>query len=91
MAMVEPRSRRMPASDRPSTSQAEHVLARKRMAPEMMRAGGAGLRRRMLRARTDLPQPVSPTMPSVSPAATVRSMPSSTHCNVPSNVSKASR
>ena len=48
------------------------------MLPASTRAGGAGFSRRMLRASTDLPQPVSPTMPTASPCCTDRSMPSST-------------
>ena len=40
-------------------------------------ARSAGSRPIRLRASTDLPQPVSPTMPSVCPASSARSMPSS--------------
>src|SRR5262245_11105602 len=52
-----------------------------------MRAGGMGRRRITENAVTLLPQPDSPTTPSVSPASMARSTPS-TACTMPSYVAK---
>src|SRR5215510_14213223 len=57
-----PRMARMAVSSRPTSSR-----PRNRMLPATMRPGGIGTNPRMDRAPTLLPQPDSPTMPSVSP------------------------
>ena len=60
------------------------------MRPETIRAGGDGTRPRMLLAVTDFPHPVSPTMPSDSPAARSKLTPSIARYT-PSNVSNSRR
>src|SRR5574340_518515 len=59
----------------------------RKMRPDSIRPGGFGIRRRIERAVTDLPHPVSPTRPTVSPFWTSRSIPS-TAFTVPSYVWK---
>src|SRR5947209_14281464 len=59
----------------------------KSTSPETMRPGGLGMRRMTERFVTDLPDPDSPTMPSVSPRLRSKLMPS-TALTVPSSVSK---
>ena len=58
----------------------------KRIEPEAMRPVSLGIRRRMDSAVTDLPQPDSPTMPSVSPRASSNDTPSTAR-TTPSSVS----
>ena len=50
---------------------ANRSLPMKRMPPPTMRPGGSGMRRRMESALTDLPQPDSPTIATVSPSSTL--------------------
>ena len=58
---------------------------RYKISPSMIRPGGSLMRRRMEREVTDLPQPLSPTMASVSPSRRVKSRPS-TAGTTPSSV-----
>ena len=62
----------------------------KRMRPETSRPGGEGTSRRTDIAVTDLPQPDSPTSPSVSPGASESETPSTAR-NSPNEVSKETR
>src|SRR6185503_18839823 len=55
--------------------------------PETIFPGGSGISLMIERFATDLPEPDSPTMPSVSPGLTLKLMPS-TAFTVPSSVSK---
>ena len=63
---------------------------RKRMLPPTTRPGGSGIRRSTDSAPTDLPQPDSPTMPTVSPSSTVYETPSTAR-TVPAEVSNCVR
>ena len=65
IAMRLPRMRRISTSDLPRRSSPS-----KRISPPVMRAAG-GSRRRMVSASVLLPEPDSPTMPSVLPASSV--------------------
>src|SRR5690242_14035401 len=60
------------------------------MEPETIRAGGVGNRRMIERAVTDLPQPDSPTIPSVFPFSTEKSTPSTAR-TTPARVKKCVR
>src|SRR5262249_45284045 len=71
MAMLPPRSRRISASLLASRSSPS-----KRTWPPTMRPPGSGTRRRIDRHVIDLPEPDSPTMPSVSPRPTENVAPS---------------
>src|ERR1051326_7858379 len=76
-----------------SSSRSESVVSSrpsKRIEPETIRAGGVGSSRTIESAVTDLPQPDSPTMPSVRPASTLKLTPS-TACTTPSRVKKCAR
>ncbi len=61
-----PRTARISSGDRPSRSRPPN-----RIWPSVMRPGGSGMRRRIDMAPTDLPDPLSPTMATVSPGSTV--------------------
>ena len=79
-AMRAPRTARISSSGRARRSRPS-----KRMGPPTMRPGGR-ISRRMASDVTDFPEPDSPTRPRISPASTVRSMPS-TASTGPSSVS----
>jgi len=83
--MALPRSARIRASLAASRSS-----PRKRMAPLANIAGGPGRRRRIDIAVTLLPQPDSPTMPSISPAFSCQETPSTAR-TMPSGLAKAMR
>ncbi len=59
----------------------------KRISPETIFPGGSGINRMSERFATDLPEPDSPTIPSVSPRLSSKPMPS-TAFTTPSSVSK---
>ena len=82
MPTADPRIRRSASSGSVAMS-----CPSKAIAPEAMRPGGFGTSRKTLMAVTDLPQPDSPTSPSVSPASRCNDTPS-TACTTPSGVSK---
>ena len=65
MAMSLPRMRRISFSSSFSRSCPWNMIS-----PETILPGGEGMRRRMESAETLLPQPDSPTSPSVSPSST---------------------
>src|SRR6476660_7038034 len=75
-----PRISRMAGSSSPTSSR-----PRKRMLPATMRPGGIGINPRMERAPTLLPQPDSPTIPSISPRSSRYDRPSTAR-NIPSRV-----
>ena len=66
IAMRLPRIARISSSDSVSRSRPSNITS-----PPTMRPGGVGISRMIDRFVTDLPEPDSPTMPSVSPRATI--------------------
>src|SRR4051794_39887897 len=81
MLMSLPRISRIAAS-----SSFNRSIPRKRIEPAIL-PGGSGTSRRMELAVTDLPQPLSPTIASVSPSTTVNDTPSTARFT-PSGVRK---
>src|SRR5712692_1082234 len=82
MAICLPRTSRTSRGESFSTSRPP-----KRISPETIFPGGSGINRISERFATDLPEPDSPTMPSVSPRFNSKLMPS-TAFTTPSSVSK---
>ena len=74
-----PRIRRMSGSDSNSRS-----LPRNRTRPPAISPGGVGTSRMMDSEVTDLPLPDSPTIAKISPAETVKLMPSTACATAPS-------
>src|SRR5258707_15308863 len=82
MALSSWRRTRISGSESSRTS-----CGRKRISPETIFPGGSGINRMSERFATDLPEPDSPTIPSVSPRLSSKLMPS-TAFTTPSSVSK---
>ena len=61
-----PRTRRISSSESVIRSRPANMTS-----PPVMRPGGSGMRRMIDSAPTDLPEPLSPTIATVSPGSTV--------------------